>query len=60
MDVNNSGNFQLRLRSEYRYNWTVDDVKLQFNDGGTVYEATFGSLEELYNHVSAGKAIILQ
>lgn len=60
VDVNNSGNFQLRLRSEYRYNWTVDDVKLQFNDGGTVYEATFGSLEELYNHVSAGKAIILQ
>jgi hypothetical protein len=60
VDVNNSGNFQLRLRSEYRYNWTVDDVKLQFNDGGTVYEATFGSLEELYNHVSAGSAIILQ
>jgi hypothetical protein len=43
-----SGNFELRLRSEYKYDWSTDDVKFQFTDGnGVIYEKTFDSLSAL-------------
>lgn len=60
VDVNESGNFELQLRSEYRYNWTVDDVKFQFNSGGKVYEKSFGDLAELYEHLKNGGTIVLE
>ena len=46
MTIGDEGNFELRLRSEYKYDWTTDAVKLQYIDAGTgkVYEKTFGSL----------------
>lgn len=50
MTVGASGQYQLHLRSEYKYNWDTDDVKLQYVDeGGTIYEAQFDSLDELYS-----------
>ena len=46
--VNPDGEFELRLRSEYRYDWATDDVKFQFTDGnGVIYEKTYDSLSSL-------------
>lgn len=43
-----NGVFELRLRSEYKYDWSTDDVKFQFTDSnGIVYEKTFDSLSSL-------------
>ena len=43
-----SGQFELRLRSEYKYDWATDDVKFQFTDeNGVIYEKTFDSLSAL-------------
>ena len=43
-----SGEFELRLRSEYKYDWVTDDVKFQFtDDNGVIYEKTFDSLSAL-------------
>lgn len=58
MDIDSGGQFELRLRGEYRYDWTTDDVKLQYSAGGQVYEKTFESLQELYNAASAGNIIL--
>ena len=59
--VNDGGQFEIRLRSEYRYDWKIDDVKLQFTDENeTIYEARFGSLDELYNSVENGTDIVLK
>ena len=46
--INGNGSYELHLRKEYRYNWTTDDVKLQYISGGVTYEAVFNSLSELY------------
>ena len=48
--VNAGGEFELRLRSEYKYDWDTDNVLFQFSEGGKVYEITFDSLRELVNH----------
>ena len=43
-----SGQFELRLREEYKYDWATDDVKFQFTDEkGAIYEKTFDSLSAL-------------
>ena len=47
--VNEDGNFEIRLRSEYKYDWNLDNVKFQFiDDNGTIYEKEYDSLEDLY------------
>ena len=49
VSVNEDGNFEIRLRSEYKYDWNLDNVKFQFtDDNGTIYEKEYDSLEELY------------
>ena len=48
MTINGNGSYELHLRKEYRYNWTTDDVKLQYVSDGVTYEAVFDSLSELY------------
>lgn len=45
--VGENGQYELRLRSEYKYDWVMDKVKFQFVDGGQVYEKQFGSLSAL-------------
>ena len=53
------GQFELRLRSEYKYDWATDDVKFQFTDeDGAIYEKTFDSLSAL--NVSLDGQIILE
>lgn len=47
VDVSSGGQFELRLRGEYNYDWNIDDVKFQFTIDGQVYEKTFTSLSAL-------------
>ena len=57
--VSASGQFELRLRSEYKYDWTTDDVKFQFTDeNGVIYEKTYDSLSAL--NASLDGQIILE
>ena len=60
VNVNDSGEFELRLRSEYRYNWNVDDVKFQFTTDGKIYEKSFDSLADLYEHLENDGTIVLE
>ena len=55
--VGEEGQFELRLRSEYRYDWLTDNVKFQYIEDGVTYEKTFGSLSALN---SSTGAIILE
>ena len=50
----------MRLRKEYKYDWITDAVKLQFTDGGVVYEKEFASLNALTTSLSASGTIILE
>ena len=54
--VGNGGQYELRLRSEYRYDWNTDKVKFQFVEGGVTYEKTFASLNAF--HSSVGPVIL--
>lgn len=59
ISVEEGGHFELRLRSEYEYDWNTDDVKFQFvGEDGEVYEKTFGSLS--YLNGALGGPIILE
>ena len=42
--IGDAGQYELRLRSEYRYDWNTDSVKFQYVEGGVTYEKTFQSL----------------
>lgn len=44
-----AGQYELRLRKEYEFNWYTDEVELHYTgDGGTVYHATYPSLSSLF------------
>ena len=59
--VGASGAFELRLRSEYEYDWNTDNVKFQFKDeNGAIYEKTYGSLNAFYSSLSQGDIILEQ
>ena len=45
--IGDAGQYELRLRSEYRYDWNTDSVKFQYVEGGVTYEKTFRSLSAL-------------
>ena len=47
VSVSNNGKFELRLRSEYRYDWMTDRVKFQYVEDGVIYEASFTNLNSL-------------
>ena len=58
ISIHDGGAFELRLRSEYKYDWNTDNVKFQFNDNGVIYEKVFDSIGALYS--SLGAPIILE
>ena len=59
--VHDNGGFEIRLRSEYKYDWNLDDIKLQFTDeSGKIYEAGYDSLDNLYESLEKGEAIKLE
>ena len=46
--VDKDGNYELRLRKEYEFNWYSDEVELRYeDDGGNVYTATYPNLNTL-------------
>lgn len=47
VSITDGGQFELRLRSEYRYDWMTDRVKFQYVEGGVTYEASFTNLNSL-------------
>lgn len=55
-------NMEIRLRSEYTYNWYNDPVKIQYATviGGEsyVYEKEFPSLDALYSATSTGDIVL--
>ena len=52
--VSDGGQFELRLRDEYEYDWNTDDVKFQYAaPDGTLYEKVYGSLSALYSSLSS-------
>ena len=47
--VDGEGQYELRLRKEYEFNWYSDEVELRYeDDGGNVYTATYPNLNTLY------------
>lgn len=58
--VEQNGEFELRLRKEYKYDWTTDAVKFQFTEGGVVYEKEFASLSALHSSLTSGPVILEQ
>lgn len=59
VSITEGGRFELRLRSEYKYDWNTDNVKLQFTDTkGRKYEKVFDSIAALY--ASLNYPIILE
>ena len=54
--VHDGGQYELRLRGEYRYDWTTDNVKFQYVEGGVTYELVFDNLNALYS--STGPIIL--
>lgn len=62
ISIHANGQFELRLRSEYKYDWDTDNVKFQFIDetDGTIYEKTFDSINALYSTLSASTPITLE
>ena len=57
--IADNGNFELRLRGEYRYDWLTDKVKFQYVEEGVKYECTFNSLNALYNSLEGDQSIVL-
>ena len=59
VSITEGGQFELRLRSEYKYDWSTDNVKLQFTDANSKkYEKVFDSIAALY--ASLNNPIILE
>lgn len=57
--IGSKGEFELRLRGEYRYDWMTDKVKFQYVENGIKYECSFNSLNALYNSLENNQSIVL-
>lgn len=49
IEITEDGKYSLNLRSEYEFNWTMDEVEFNFSVGGIDYDCKIGSLNELFN-----------
>lgn len=51
MTVKDNGNYELRLRKEYDFNWNTDKIKLSYTDAvdKVVYSCTVNSLADLFS-----------
>lgn len=57
--LHDGGNFELRLRGEYRYNWSTDNVKFQYTSAdGNTYEKVFDSLNALYTSLNTNGGLV--
>ena len=61
-NLTNGQNMNIRLRSEYTYNWYNDPVKIQYADvvegASLIYEQEFPSLDALYAAASSGDIVL--
>lgn len=60
MALGDGGEFELRLRSEYKYSWDTGMVKFQYSEGNTTFEKEYYSLSALYEELATGNDIILE
>ena len=51
--VGDNGEFELKLRAEYKFDWNNTPVKFEAKIGGVEYKAEFSSLEALASTVSS-------
>ena len=49
IEVTADGRYSLNLRSEYEFNWNMDEVEFDFTIGGVDYDCKMNSLNELFN-----------
>jgi hypothetical protein len=49
VEVTADGRYSLNLRSEYEFNWNMDEVEFDFTIGGVDYDCKMNSLNELFN-----------
>lgn len=47
MTVTADGQYELRLRAEYDFNWYTDEIQFEYTKGDTVYHVKFASLNDL-------------
>lgn len=47
--VTADGQYELRLRKEYAFNWHTDAVELHYEANGVVYHKTYNSLAQLFS-----------
>ena len=53
VSVNSNGQYELRLRGEYNFNWYSDKIQFEYlADDGITYRAEVASLDALYNNPS--------
>lgn len=47
MTITADGQYELRLRAEYDFNWYTDEIQFKYTKGETVYHVKFDSLNDL-------------
>ena len=47
MTITSDGQYELRLRGEYDFNWYTDEIQFEYTVGDTVYTAKYSSLNDL-------------
>ena len=58
--LGDGGQFELRLRSEYKYSWDTGMVKLQYTEGNSTFEKEYYSLSAMYEELESGNDILLE
>lgn len=48
VNITSAGNYELRLRKEYTFNWHTDKVQFHYEKGDVVYYKVYDSLSELF------------
>lgn len=59
LTVGANGEYTLKLRPEYDFNWTGDAVEITYENGGKYYSASFANLSDLIDTNGNGVAITL-
>lgn len=59
MNITANGHYALNLRSEYEFDWTDDELELDYIIGGKVYTAYITNLATLYDMSANGETIVL-
>jgi hypothetical protein len=47
MTITSDGNYELRLRAEYSFDWNTDEIMFEYSEAGVTYSVTVNSLADL-------------